>query len=92
VAKVMVEWDDANDPKGNVQHLQPHKVTPAEVEYVLNSPRSQTSRSRRYGHPITFGRTKAGRHLAVVYTIEKTKPFTVKPITAFDVIPPGNKP
>jgi hypothetical protein len=85
VAKVIAEWDAPDLIDGNVQHIAKHNVTPAEVEYVLNSLRSQTSRSRRHGHPITFGRTKAGRYLAVVYEIKKTKPFTVKPITAYDV-------
>ncbi len=43
VARVIVEWDDPNDPKGNVQHIARHSVTQAEVEYVLNSLRSTST-------------------------------------------------
>lgn len=32
-----LDWDDADDPNGNVKHIARHDVTPREVEEVLQS-------------------------------------------------------
>ena len=92
VAKVIVEWDDPNDPNGNVQHIARHSLTQAEVEYVLNSLRSISTRSHSSGLPATFGRTKTGKYIIVTYLITFYKPYTVKPKTSYPVNPPGSKP
>ena len=92
MAKVLVEWDDPNDPDGNVKHIERHGVTQAEVEYVLNSPRSISTRSRSSGLPMTFGWTKGGKYVGVSYQITSVRPFRVKPKTAYPTSPPGSKP
>ena len=92
MARVIVEWDDPADPKGNVQHIARHSVTQAEVEYVLNSLRSTSTRSHSSGLPATFGWTKTGRYIIVTYDITCHKPYTVKPKTSYPTNPPGGKP
>ena len=75
-----VIWIDG--PGGNVEHIAQHGVTMQEVEEVLQNP-LDSDVSESSGRPIVFGRTRAGRFLAVVY--EPVDPVTVYPITAFDV-------
>jgi uncharacterized DUF497 family protein len=77
-------WDWEDDPKGNVQHIAEHGVTPEEVEEVLNDPASETGRSRSSGRPITFGYTAAGRPLAVVWEVVEQDPLVVYPVTAYE--------
>ena len=36
--KVLVVWDEADDPNGNVSHITRHQAKPIEVEQVLNDP------------------------------------------------------
>jgi hypothetical protein len=81
--KVLVVWDEADDPKGNVSHIARHQVTPIEVEQVLNDPRSSASVSRSSGLPMTIGRTREGRHLIVIFRVVLAKPYTVQPVTAY---------
>ncbi len=38
-----------------------------------------------------FGWTSTGRHLAVVYELVDDDPLTLRPVTAYDVPPPGPK-
>jgi len=81
---VEVVWDLEDDPKGNVQHVAEHGVSPEEVEEVLNDPASQTGRSRSSGRPMTFGYTAAGRPLVVVWEVAEQDPLVVYPITAYE--------
>lgn len=84
----MILWDLEHDPEGNVQHLKEHDVTIDEAEEVLLDPRSKRAVSRSSGLPTVFGWTSTGRHLAVVYELVDEDPFTVRPVTAYDVPPP----
>lgn len=80
---VHVIWDLEDDPKGNVQHIAEHDVTPEEVEEVLNDRHSQTAYSLSSARPITFGWTAAGRYLAVVWELVEGDPLVLYPITAY---------
>jgi hypothetical protein len=80
-----------DDPDGNVQHLQEHDVTIEEAEEVLLGPQSTRGQSRSSGLPTAFGWTSTGRHLAVVYQVVDDDPLTLRPVTAYDVPPPGLK-
>jgi len=42
---ILVIWDLEDEPRGNVQHIIEHGVTPEEVEEVLNDWHSQTAYS-----------------------------------------------
>ncbi len=79
---VDVVWDLEEDPKGHVQHIAEHGVTPEEVEEVLNDPASETGRSRSSGRPVTFGYTAQGRPLVVVWEVVEQDPLVVYPVTA----------
>ena len=79
----LVIWDLEDDPRGNIQHLAEHGVTPEEVEKVLNDRHSRTVHSASSGRPITFGWTTEGRYLAVVWEEADEEPLTIYPITAY---------
>jgi hypothetical protein len=81
--KVLVVWDEDDDPEGNVRHIARHQVTPIEVEKVLNDPRSSASVSRSSGLPMVIGRSREGRYLVVIFRVVLAKPYTVKPVTAY---------
>jgi len=75
-----VIWDESR-PHGNVSHLAEH-VTKEEAEEVLMNAigREKSRSSKRW---VAFGRTAAGRELAVVY--EMVDAITILPVTAFDI-------
>jgi len=90
--KLVFEWDDPGDPTGNTAHIVPHGVTPAEAEQVVRNPRNSVGRSRSSTYPITFGVTKGGKSIAVVWSAVGTDPITVRVKTAYEVDPGGKKP
>ena len=85
---ILVIWDLEDDPRGNVQHIAEHGVTPEEVEEVLNDRHSRTIHSNSSGRPITFGWTMAGRYLAVVWEFADEEPLTLYPVTAYPASEP----
>ena len=84
-------WDLEDDPDGNVQHPREHDVSIQEAEDVLLDPQSSRAPSRSSGLPTAFGWTSTGRHLAVVYELVDDDPLTFRPVTAYDVPPPGRQ-
>ena len=84
-------WDLEDDSDGNVQHLLEHDVSVDEAEEILLNPQSSRAVSRGSGLPMVFGWTSTGRHLAVVYELVDDDPLTLRPVTAYDVPPPGPK-
>ena len=76
-----IVWDESL-PDGNVAHLAEHGVSLDEAEEVLMNAIGR-ERTRASGRWIAFGRTSAGRDIAVVY--EMIDPITVLPVTAFDL-------
>ncbi len=78
-------WDLEDDPRGNIQHIAEHGVTPEEVEDVLNDWRARTTYSASSGRRITFGWTSAERYIAVVWDLADQEPLTVYPVTAYPV-------
>ena len=87
----IIIWDMEGDPDGNVQHLLEHDVTIEEAEEVLLDRQSSRAPSRSSGLPTAFGWTSTGRHLAVVYELVNDDPLTFRPVTAYEVPPPGLK-
>jgi uncharacterized DUF497 family protein len=85
MARMVFEWDDADDEGGNVLHLARHGITPAEAERVVRDPRNPSERSRSSTYPITFGRTKGGKFIALVWSAIGTNPVRVRVITGYQV-------
>jgi uncharacterized DUF497 family protein len=73
----------ADDASGNVQHIARHGVTTAEAEQVVRNPDNDKDRSDSSSYPITFGRTKTGKFLAVVWFAVGSDPEVVRVITAY---------
>lgn len=85
-----IDWDDEDNPRGNVQHIAEHGVTTDEVEEVLSDPDAALGRSRSTGRPVAFGWTSTGKHLIVVFEISDTGAVVIlRPITSYEVAPPS---
>src|SRR5438067_8075329 len=66
--QVVVIWDLEDDPDGNYVHIVvEHGVTQDEVDDVVSDPTNATADSDSSGRPITFGWTRTGRRLAVIW-------------------------
>jgi len=78
-------WDLEDDPEGNVAHIAEHGLTQDDVLDALNDPNATTDISRTSGRSITFGVTSDGRYIAVVWELIEAVPFTVYPLTAYEV-------
>jgi len=89
--EAVVIWDLDDEPDGNVQHVRAHDLTIEEVEDVLLEAANPTSESRSSGETVTFGWTRTGRHIIVVWEHVQGDPLTIRPITAYEVPPPREK-
>ena len=78
-----IVWDLGDDPDGNVQHIAEHGLTVDEVEDVLSAAEELLA-SHSSGRPITFGETRTGRYIAVVFDIIDEDPLSVYPVTAYE--------
>ena len=84
-----IDWDDDDDPAGNVWHIASAGLTPDEVEEVLRSPNPDTSMSRVSGRPAVFGLTGTGKYIIVVYDVtDEGGVRVIRPRTAYEVSPP----
>jgi hypothetical protein len=84
----LIAWDDADDPRGNVQHVAGNGLTIEGVEQVLHDPANRPTISRSTGRPAVFGTTDTGKDILVVYEILETAPvIVIRPITAYEPMP-----
>lgn len=84
-----IEWDEPDDPRGNVWHIAAAGLTPDEVEGVLYSPDPDADTSDSSGRPVAFGTTATGKYIMVVYERdEENHVVVIRPVTAFEVDPP----
>jgi hypothetical protein len=72
------------DPETGAPHIYNHGVTEEEVADVLRGPLEV--RTGYDAARVAIGRTRAGRYLRVIYTVDP-KPSSVFCITAFDLGP-----
>lgn len=84
IAQVLRDLDD--DPDGNIQHIAEHGITIEEVEDVLYGT-DQVSAGHSSGRPISFGETRTGKHIAVVFDVVDEDPLAVSPVTAYEANP-----
>ena len=87
----MFQGDATDDLRGNVRHIAAHDVTPEEAEFVLGRSKTMTIRSATSTYPITFGATRSGRYLAVVWYATGENPEIVRVITAYDATRPDRR-
>ncbi len=76
-------WNE--EPGGNVEHIEEHGLTSADVEHVLANCESQDV-SHSSGLPCIFGHTPNGTFIIVVY--ELIDQDTIYPVTAYEVPQP----
>lgn len=74
-------WDEAN-----IGHIARHGVTPKEAEQVFFDKNHRVTRDRKHStgekRSAVFGKTVNNRHLAVVFTVRKSK---IRVVTARDM-------
>ncbi len=86
----LVVWDLEDDPDGNFVHIVvEHDVSQDEVEDVVGDPTNPTVASHSTGRPLTFGWTRLGRYIGVVWEHVADDPRNIKPVTAYPTNPPG---
>ncbi len=78
-------WDLEDDPDGNVRHIELHGITVQDVEDVIDDPDNSTEISKSSDRFITFGATRDGRFLAVVWESAEDDPLVIYPVTAYAV-------
>ena len=79
-----VAWDQEDDPRGNVRHVEEHDLSPDEVESVLLDPDATEGISRLTGHPLVRGYTYTGRYIVVIYDVESKDPPVIWLVTAYE--------
>jgi hypothetical protein len=85
-------WDLEDDPDGNYVHIVvEHGISPDEVWDVLSNTRNPTVPSDSTGRPSTFGWTKTGKYILVIWELVENDPLTIIPVTAYEVPPPRRK-
>lgn len=77
-----VVWD--HTPGGNVEHVEEHDLTTADVDFVLENWESRDV-SRSSDRPCVFGHIGDGRYIVVIY---EEADDTVIPVTAYEVPEP----
>ena len=84
-----VEWDEPDDPTGNVYHIAASGLTTEEVEDVLYAPDPEIDTIDNTGREVVFGTTGSGKYIIVVYEhTEEHGVIVIRPITAYEVEPP----
>jgi hypothetical protein len=88
----IVIWDLEDDPDGNFVHIVvEHGISQDEVWDVVSNEDNETVPSDSSGRPSTFGWTQTGRHILVVWEHVEDDPWTIKPVTAYEVPPPSSR-
>jgi hypothetical protein len=89
---VTVIWDLEDDLDGNYVHIVvEHDISQDEVDDVVSETSNPTTESESSGRPITFGWTRLGRYIAVVWEQVLDDPYTIKPVTAYEAPPPRER-
>ena len=85
----LIDWDDADETRGNTAHIAEHDLTTFEVESALFDENTTFDLSDSSGNTIAFGNTDTGRFIAVVFEVlNLSDPLIIRPITAYDVAEP----
>jgi hypothetical protein len=88
VQEPIVIWEPEDEPNGNYVHIViEHGITQDEVEEVVSNPKNETVPSWSSGRPATFGWTRTGKHIVVIWEEADDDPWTIVPVTAYEVPP-----
>jgi hypothetical protein len=80
------DWDEEDDPKGNVQHIAAADITAEELEEVIRNHTGPIDVSKTSGNRLIRGTTPTGQHIAVVFQIEPDPDLIIiRPITAYPI-------
>ncbi len=74
-----------HEPDENVEHIEEHRLTVEDVEFVLKNSESE-SKSHSSQRPCVFGFTPDGVYIIVI--CDEIDEDTVYPITAYEVAEP----
>jgi hypothetical protein len=82
----VIAWDDEDDPRGNVRHIEHNGVSADEFEAILIDDNSPRGRSRSTGRQMAWGALPDGREITIVYEVESiNRQLIVRPVTAYEV-------
>jgi uncharacterized DUF497 family protein len=82
----LIAWDDDDDPRGNVQHIEHNGVSMDEFEAILIDENSKRGRSRSTGRHTAWGTLPDGREITIVYEVESSnRQLIIRPVTAYEV-------
>jgi uncharacterized DUF497 family protein len=83
-----VDWDEEDDPDGNLWHIAAAELSRQEVEQVLDDPDADAVPSAGAAEGmerwIVFGWASTGKHIDVVFEILCDDPYYVRPVTAYE--------
>lgn len=89
----VIIWDLEDDEEGNYIHIVvEHDVSQDDVSDVVSNLENPTVPSDSSGRPATFGWTRTGRYIIVIWEHVEDDPRTIYPVTAYDVPPPKESP
>jgi uncharacterized DUF497 family protein len=81
-----IEWDNQDDPRGNLQHIADNGLSTGEVEDVIYDPRSRQVQSRSSDRPALIGETSTGKTIIVIYERYADAGMTIiRPVTAYEI-------
>jgi uncharacterized DUF497 family protein len=82
----LIAWDDEDDPRGNVRHIDDNGISMEEFEAILIDDNSRRGRSRSSGRHTAWGMLPDGREITIVYEVELTdRRPVIRPVTAYEV-------
>ena len=83
-----IEWDDEDNPGGNVRHIADNGLNRDEVEDVLYGLGSRRVRSRSSNRPAMIGETATGKTVIVVYERHNDSGrVVIRPVTSYEIEP-----
>jgi hypothetical protein len=82
----LIAWDDEDDPRGNVRHIDANGISMEEFEAILIDENSRRGRSRSSGRHTAWGTLPDGREITIVYEVELVdRRLVIRPVTAYEV-------
>ncbi len=82
----LIAWDEEDDPRGNVRHIDDNGISMEEFETILIDDNSRRGRSRSSGRHTAWGLLPDGREITIVYEVELIdRRLVIRPVTAYEV-------
>jgi DNA-binding Xre family transcriptional regulator len=82
----LIAWNDENDPRGNVRHIDDNGISMEEFEAILIDENSRHGRTRSSGRQTAWGTLPDGREITILYEVELVdRRMVIRRITAYEV-------